>query len=182
MGERSYGILHPMAKLTRPMNAEELIINLKQADLKKYNFVDIYNLLRKVQVDLRTGCWIGYGKRPGYRTISINGIGIRAHRYSYLLFNGPILKNHFICHKCDVPECINPNHLFQGTADDNIKDAMKKGRLKGLRMGPRGFVPNKPFNSNNPKQKKSEQIEIKENINNAIDDLFKEIREKQKCL
>lgn len=56
-----------------------------------------------------------------------NNKGI-AHRISYIIKNGYIPKDMIVCHKCDNPPCINPNHLFVGTYSDNAKDAVSKGR------------------------------------------------------
>lgn len=59
-----------------------------------------------------------------------------AHRVSWELFRGPIPNKLFVLHKCDNKNCINPDHLFLGTAKDNIHDCIRKGRAwfqKGLR-------------------------------------------------
>ena len=88
-----------------------------------------------VTVNPITGCWEWNGvKRNGYgRTI----IGSRkdgtrhtisAHRLSYLTWKGEIPNGYFVCHTCDNPCCINPEHLFVGTRQDNINDRERKGR------------------------------------------------------
>ena len=86
-------------------------------------------------VNVTTGCWEWQGsKRNGYGRITIGSRkdGTRrvamAHRVSYELFKGEIPDGMEICHKCDNPCCINPNHLFAGTRQDNIDDREQKGR------------------------------------------------------
>lgn len=75
-------------------------------------------------------CWIWQGRvdRNGYGKFHVGSIFL-AHRYSYQLHNGPLAPGMFVCHKCDNPPCCNPDHLFLGTAADNIKDAAAKGRM-----------------------------------------------------
>lgn len=51
-----------------------------------------------------------------------------AHRASYRVFVGPIPAGLDVCHKCDVRDCINPDHLFVGTRSENIRDCVSKGR------------------------------------------------------
>jgi hypothetical protein len=51
---------------------------------------------------------------------------IKAHRYSWELHFGAIPEGLYVCHHCDNPPCINPKHLFVGTAQDNLDDANKK--------------------------------------------------------
>jgi len=51
-----------------------------------------------------------------------------AHRLSWFLFKGIIPDGIDVCHHCDNPKCVNPNHLFLGTAKDNVKDCFSKNR------------------------------------------------------
>ncbi|MDD5171354.1 MAG: HNH endonuclease signature motif containing protein [Syntrophales bacterium] len=77
-------------------------------------------------------CWLWTGSqmRQGlaYGRIAVKGKIKAAHRVSYELYVGPIPDGLFVLHKCDVPYCVNPNHLFLGTQADNNRDMHKKGR------------------------------------------------------
>lgn len=81
------------------------------------------------QVDDETGCWLWCGSRfsTGYGLISYDRLW-KAHRLVWTLVNGEIPPNIQVCHKCDTPPCINPNHLFLGTAKQNQQDKAAKGR------------------------------------------------------
>lgn len=64
----------------------------------------------------------------GYGLLRISGLMERAHRVSFSLFIGDIEAGKSVCHSCDNPRCIEPEHLFLGTALDNQRDKVKKGR------------------------------------------------------
>jgi len=85
----------------------------------------------KFKVDEKTGCWIWKGKLDddGYGNVKINQVTYKAHRISFMLLKGIIKNQHsYVCHTCDNPPCINPKHLFLGTARDNAQDRQNKGR------------------------------------------------------
>lgn len=74
-------------------------------------------------------CWLWKGsKQRVYGMIWSNGKNVLAHRYSYLAHVGEIPDGMFVCHRCDNPLCVNPDHLFVGEAADNTRDMMNKGR------------------------------------------------------
>ena len=76
------------------------------------------------------GCWIWTGCRAGngYGALKVNQRQYGAHQYAYLLFRGPLSDGAMVCHHCDNPLCVNPQHLFLGTALDNVRDMFSKGR------------------------------------------------------
>ena len=76
------------------------------------------------------GCWLWCGgkHRLGYGLFKFNGKTRTTHRISWELHRGPIPSGLCVLHKCDVPACVNPEHLFLGTVDDNNKDKSTKGR------------------------------------------------------
>lgn len=94
---------------------------------------DLNRFLSKIRK--RKGCWIWLASRRGkYGCFSCKGKAIDAHRWSYMYYNGEIPEGMFVCHKCDNPLCVNPEHLFLGTHEDNMKDASKKGRLVNRKL------------------------------------------------
>lgn len=75
-------------------------------------------------------CWLwkGYVQSSGYGQMYIEGKRILAHRASWSAANGDIPEGMLVCHKCDTPRCVNPDHLFLGTHKNNMDDCMNKNR------------------------------------------------------
>jgi hypothetical protein len=88
----------------------------------------------KYIIDPVTNCWLWQNSKDsaGYGTFRYNGKIWKAHRVSFELFKTliPSPKNIDICHKCDVRNCVNPDHLFLGTDIDNVADKIRKGRFR----------------------------------------------------
>lgn len=94
---------------------------------------DVQDYVRsRIVVDEQTGCWLwrgpyghgGYGSGSDPRTRRAR----QAHRMSHEVFNGPIPDGMYVCHTCDCPPCVNPEHLWTGTPKENVRDMMAKGR------------------------------------------------------
>jgi hypothetical protein len=135
-----------MANIERNQKREERFNKLIQQSLEKRNIQKLKEaslpntkthpkkiiLDNIIEVD---GCWIWN------KSITSNDYGKatylnrswRAHRLSYTLFKGEIPGNQFVCHKCDNPRCVNPEHLFLGSATDNMQDCVNKGRYKNVK-------------------------------------------------
>ena len=89
-------------------------------------------------VDKTTDCWLWIGARGGlpprqYGKFNHSGTTKSAHRFSWEIHNGSIPRGMCVCHKCDVPLCVNPDHLFVGSHKDNMQDMLQKGRKNPYR-------------------------------------------------
>lgn len=101
------------------------------------------------------GCWYWTArtiKKYGY--LYFKGKAIRAHRLSYALHKGTLTNEIFVCHSCDNPTCVNPDHLWLGSHTDNIRDMIRKGRRSKK-------IPN-------PKLTPFQVVEIRESSDRAI--------------
>ena len=99
-------------------------------------FSMVMRIKSRVNVNPRTGCWNwtgsfrkdGYGKLLVGSKIDGSRRTVTASRASYETFVGKIPPGMVVCHKCDNPRCVNPDHLFVGTWKDNFDDMVRKGR------------------------------------------------------
>lgn len=93
------------------------------------------------KVEKGDGCWEWQAHRnpEGYGVIGIDRVPVGAHRVAWELTYGPIPEGIYVCHHCDNPPCVRPDHLFLGTNSDNIIDAMSKHRIEPVRP-PKGYL------------------------------------------
>lgn len=86
--------------------------------------------IEKVPGPLGDECWLFIGGRnnSGYGSVWYRSEAHGAHRVSWKLHRGPIPDGLWVLHKCDVRACCNPAHLWLGTPQDNVQDAIAKGR------------------------------------------------------
>jgi hypothetical protein len=84
----------------------------------------------KVFIPDENGCmlWMGAKNQKGYGNFGINNKIVAVHRFSYELHVAKIPRGMQVLHKCDVRNCIAPDHLFLGTQSDNMKDMYGKNR------------------------------------------------------
>ncbi|QHP90599.1 HNH endonuclease signature motif containing protein [Burkholderia glumae] len=90
----------------------------------------------KVQPVPICGCWIWDGyvdSKMGYGMFWMDGAMRLAHRAAYELFFGAAPGDLHVLHRCDIPSCVNPDHLWLGTNDDNVRDKVQKGRAARVR-------------------------------------------------
>ncbi len=98
---------------------------------KKYPDTTVVRFWAQVSKAGPDDCWEFNGvRRSGYGLIWVTAERdhIGAHRVSWEIHNGPIPKGLWVLHKCDNRPCVNPSHLFLGTAQDNTSDMIQKGR------------------------------------------------------
>ncbi len=83
-------------------------------------------------IRVENGCWLWAGVQENsknrYGSAFLNGRRIGANRFAYEAFNGPIPPSMSVCHRCDNTRCVNPDHLFLGSHQDNMADRNRKGR------------------------------------------------------
>lgn len=89
-------------------------------------------------VDPETGCWLHQGitAQSGYGMVRVKFRLWPAHRFMWVASRGAVPEDWMVLHRCDVKNCINPDHLFLGTHLDNVQDKCVKGRHRNGSTGP----------------------------------------------
>jgi hypothetical protein len=93
-----------------------------------------------LRVNKTATCWLWTGAHleKGYGRMSVPVEGktvVRStHRIAWELYHGPVPDGMLVCHRCDTPACVNPDHLFLGTHSDNHRDSYQKGRRRPPRF------------------------------------------------
>ncbi len=88
-------------------------------------------------IPTETGCllWLNAPEKDGYGQVQASphskALGVtRAHQMAYVIAKGPYLPGQIICHTCDNPTCVNPDHLYAGSWKDNVHDCVRRGRYR----------------------------------------------------
>ncbi len=94
-------------------------------------------LHRPIKID-KDGCWLWSGSKDteGYGLIRVDGILMKAHRVSYVVFKNEIPKGLNILHSCSKKACVNPDHLRAGTQKENIQEEFLNNRHPSQKLSP----------------------------------------------
>lgn len=106
-------------------------LNIPSED--EYNFNRDRDFLKNVEKT--DSCWIWKGGKDskGYGLFSYRSRVMAAHRYSYSRNKERLRAGYLVCHSCDNPSCVNPDHLYLGTHKDNMKDVKERETWGGKR-------------------------------------------------
>ena len=118
------------AQLPSPPCALNGSIGARKRGRQPRNWTAVEHIEKYSIPEPNSGCWLWLGHTDGfgYGKTMFGKRTYRAHRLSWEAHRGHPPGDRFVCHKCDVPACVNPDHLWLGTHDDNMRDMRAKGR------------------------------------------------------
>lgn len=139
------------------------MIGNRETDLyRNPDWVDLL-LSTRTKLEEASGCrlWTGHKTKYGYGRAWHLGRQVPAHRLLYSIAFGPIRDGLFVCHKCDVRACVNPEHLFLGTLAENMADMKAKGRAS------KECIPNRGEGNPSAKLTAADVLAIRADISSA---------------
>ena len=92
-------------------------------------------LMRKVKKTDSCWLWCGSKDKDGYGYFHPYGRRMSTHRFAWQHHYSTLDPTLSVCHTCDNPSCVNPEHLWQGTHQQNVTDMMQKGRHRNQKTG-----------------------------------------------
>lgn len=105
--------------------------------MNQINESDYKRFLKYVKVEGQCFNWTGTAQERGYGKITLwknkKHITISSHRFIWTYLIGLIPQGLFVCHKCDNPKCVRPDHLFLDTHNGNMQDSVRKNRQRNIR-------------------------------------------------
>lgn len=126
------GVFGTLEALTNMTDKGSRMANAKHISEDMLATLRASEFWKTVSVGLGCWAWTGALNQKGYGRFFHRGQSFGAHRIAFALGKNTALPGSiFICHRCDNPACVNPDHLFLGTANDNNQDMKAKGRAKG---------------------------------------------------
>lgn len=111
-------------------------IELYGSDIDAMQEASFWSLVKLDLVKTQCWNWIGQKGHTGYGRFKIGKARYSSNRVAYAIAYGHVPKDRFVCHACDNPSCVRPDHLFLGTPYDNTMDKIRKNRqARGSQIG-----------------------------------------------
>ena len=131
-GGKTSNIRIPSSELHRlsEISLGDIVDQIVEKRIKDKEDKDRVKFFQKVEKTETCWLWKAAKSPRGYGACNYKGKWMRANRASYLIHKGEIPEGMFVCHSCDVPSCVHPDHIFLGTPQDNMDDMRNKGREK----------------------------------------------------